>query len=324
LDAGGSEGSTSPDSVAAETTPDQPMDSSKDLASEVWGLESIARYDALDPNTEIRTPNGVTSRRCQSYVAEGEVFLADGRIQGVNGAIRDGSSNCNHSVSKVSPMVAGVSAPVPTTNGWVVASTWDTPPFKPRRIVSRFVVPSDPTTASNQLLYFFSSIQGGGWIVQPVLQYGNNGAFGGKYWVISSWAVGPDGKGGNSKPVRVYPGDVLYGDTSGTTCYSNGSCHWKIVTKNSTRGTSTTFTTGNLVPMGTVQASAMEAYGLTSCKQYPASKSITFSGVSVFDQNNQWQRVPWGTVGWAAEPNCKARGSATNLTQPGTATINWN
>jgi len=57
-----------------------------------------------------------------------------------------------------------------------------------------WTVPSNPSD-NGALIYLFNGIEPSNFsaILQPVLQYGSNGAFGGNYWVIASWYVGNSG-----------------------------------------------------------------------------------------------------------------------------------
>ncbi|PUZ27227.1 hypothetical protein GA0116948_11738 [Chitinophaga costaii] len=75
-------------------------------------------------------------------------------------------------------------------SGWITyAQNATTVPV--RFFGTNFIVPNNPTTYHNQLLYLFEGLQDGitatSHIFQPVLQFGSNGRFGGNYWTIASW-----------------------------------------------------------------------------------------------------------------------------------------
>jgi hypothetical protein len=103
-----------------------------------------------------------------------------------------------------------------TGNGWVEAAQWDTALKSPDNIdylYGYWTVPAAPKT-SGALVYFFNGVEpnGGGWIIQPVLQYGDNGAFGGDYWVFASWLVHSNTDYFVSSTVlSVNPGDKVNG-----------------------------------------------------------------------------------------------------------------
>src|SRR5208282_1418503 len=58
------------------------------------------------------------------------------------------------------------------------------------KIAATWIVPPSPTSDDGQILYFFPGLEDMSnviSIVQPVLQWGNNGIFGGRYWLVASW-----------------------------------------------------------------------------------------------------------------------------------------
>ena len=83
-----------------------------------------------------------------------------------------------------------------TGNGWVEAVENDVSLGGSDNLdwlSGTWIVPPAPAV-SGGLIYLFNGMEPSSqnWIIQPVLQYGNNGYFGGNYWVISSWMVGPN------------------------------------------------------------------------------------------------------------------------------------
>jgi hypothetical protein len=73
-----------------------------------------------------------------------------------------------------------------------------------------WIVPRAPDLDDTQLLYFFLSATSSTTIVQPVLQYGFNGAFGGYYWTMAVWLATADG-GFVPTGVPVNPNDSISG-----------------------------------------------------------------------------------------------------------------
>ena len=98
-------------------------------------------------------------------------------------------------------------------SGWITYASWRNRTAKPVTLFrSTWIVPPQPATNSGQLIYLFNGIQNSTMIFQPVLQWGNNGKFGGPYWVVASWyADGKLGQAFHSPPVPVDVGKNLVG-----------------------------------------------------------------------------------------------------------------
>ena len=175
----------------------------------------------------------------------------------------------------------------PTTgNGWVQASQWDVPLKSGDNIdwmQGYWIVPSIPKT-NGALVYLFNGIEptGGGVIMQPVLQHGSNGAFGGNYWVIASWlAKQTSSNSYYSKPLGVNPGDLLVGTTEQTGA-SGGKLYYLVDAYDSNTGANTrlsVWSTGHQWVWA--YAGVLEAYYVTSCSEYPASGVTNFFAISV-------------------------------------------
>jgi len=168
-----------------------------------------------------------------------------------------------------------------TGNGWVEASQWELSLAATDNIdwVSGFWhVPTFPAEGG-ALIYLFNGIEpsGGGWILQPVLQYGNNGAFGGDYFVVASWFVGPKGSGIAvvSTPQPASPGHLIFGITQQTGVsgvFPNTTLTYLVDGYNENTGQPSAInvnTTG--LHWVSAYAGVLEAYNVTSCSQYPGS-----------------------------------------------------
>lgn len=167
----------------------------------------------------------------------------------------------------------GQQDPGPTGNGWVEASQWELSLKSTDNIDDLYGywhVPSPPAE-SGALVYLFNGIEpsGGDWIMQPVLQWGSNGAFGGNYYVFASWLVGPQAFVSN--PINVNVGDLLTGvnQQNGVTD-SNSSYFVTAADRDVDQLTSLSFTSSNsLYHWVWAFAGVLEAYNVTSCSQYP-------------------------------------------------------
>jgi hypothetical protein len=173
-----------------------------------------------------------------------------------------------------------------TGNGWVEASQWDVSLSSSDNIdymAGNWTVPSDPS-ANGALIYLFNGIEPASenWILQPVLQYGSNGAFGGNYWVIASWLVGPNNYAFHSPAETVHPGNTLSGYTklTGTT---GSDLDWKVQAKDTTTGAYTWITARtNGLHWTWAFAAVLESYNVTSCSEFPANGKAEFTN-SVVD-----------------------------------------
>jgi len=163
-------------------------------------------------------------------------------------------------------------------------------------------VPNAPRYGG-QVLYLFSGLQPAAAssvrkIIQPVLQYDAEG------WSIASFSV-EDGEATHSAYVRTAPGHTITGSMKGSACSSQGVCSWTITTSDRTSGESTTLTEHDTTAYGRYYAGVVEAYGITSCSEYPGDGFARFEHVTVHDQNGQMlDAAPELWVDDEAAPQC--------------------
>ncbi|KAF7311708.1 hypothetical protein MIND_00180700 [Mycena indigotica] len=97
--------------------------------------------------------------------------------------------------------------------GWITYASWFNQNASPiKNYTASWTVPPVPKTEHGQTVFLFTAIEpgAGGWILQPVLQYGPSSAGGGPYWSVSSWYLA--GKSVfHTAPVRVSAGKSLTG-----------------------------------------------------------------------------------------------------------------
>jgi hypothetical protein len=162
-------------------------------------------------------------------------------------------------------------------DGWVEASQWNPPLSAADNIddVNGYWYVPGPPTEGGALLFMFNAIgsdTGGGWIMQPVLQWGNNGNWGGDYYSFASWLVGPESSGyaAYSEPaIIVNPGDFLFGEQ-----YQNGedgsTLDYYVNAEDTTTGQSSPYAfTSQSIHWDQAYAGVLEAYNVTSCSQFP-------------------------------------------------------
>jgi hypothetical protein len=117
-----------------------------------------------------------------------------------------------------------------------------------------------------------------------VLQWGNNGDFGGSYWTIASWYVSGS-YGLHSPPLTVHPGDLLQGQIAIADNVQPGV--YEIITSDETLGGKYTYLYTNTVnPMNTVQG-GVEVYYVKTCSQYPSSWPVTFSNIETWQAGDR-------------------------------------
>ncbi|MGB9197529.1 MAG: hypothetical protein WCB53_11460 [Terriglobales bacterium] len=162
-----------------------------------------------------------------------------------------------------------------TGNGWVEASQWELSLGASDNIDDLYGywhVPSPPAE-SGALIYLFNGLEPSSEnsIMQPVLQYGDNGAFGGEYYSFASWLVGPKGSGiaFYSTPYVVSTNDYLLG-ISQQNGVTDNTLSYFVNSHDTNTGQSSVL---NITTQGLhwvwAFAGVLEAYNVTSCSQFP-------------------------------------------------------
>jgi hypothetical protein len=176
-----------------------------------------------------------------------------------------------------------------TGNGWVEASQWNTALKSGDNIDDLYgywTVPPIPKTYG-ALVYLFNGVEpsGGAWIMQPVLQFGSNGLFGGDYWVFASWLVHSNQDYFVSSTVlSVNPGDSLSGAVWETSV-SGGTLGYDIAATDYTTNQSSLLSlTATGFQWIWAYAGVLEAYNVTSCSEFPkgSSGSLGFTKTHVY------------------------------------------
>lgn len=224
----------------------------------------------------VLTPSGVFAHKaCVHNLDKGDVVDHLGNIQKKDGTVQAVSA-CGYPEIPSPAHKPGQSSRVqpPTDNGWTEYAYW----FAPSAVgefANNFHVPAAPSNFDGQLIYIFPGMQGGGAIIQTVIQYGNNGGWGGQYWTMASWAGGGGEYNGNyysGNVVSISTGDEIHSDISGNpgNCNGNG-CLWSIVGTDLTNGQVATYDTYINISWNQVIPLAIEVYGVDTCADYPAT-----------------------------------------------------
>lgn len=277
------------------------------------------------PDDYVITPNGYFSPTCVAIVHAGDKLKANGLIQRASG-IAEKPQACgkpNFTLQGVRVEANGQRATLsnagtnPEKTGWVQAASY-TNSTPVGRIVASWAVPSNPTNHSNQTIYFFPGLEqlpNVQSILQPVL--GWNG-YGDNAWTLASWNCCVDGTTFHSDPIAANAGDEVVGDTY-STCAAGQACStWKIDSRNTTTGQTSSLTTDPYADLTWVFAGVLEVYNVSTCDEYPGGP-ITFHDVQVYDRNNNLvANPPWsGADTSGIDPQCNYGLSTT----PTSATI---
>jgi hypothetical protein len=225
----------------------------------------------------VQVPGALASPDCVHQIPTGaKVDASDGPTSGdvtLNGQVIAHYDSCAEASIPTRHLVQDPG----TGNGWVEASQWDVSLKSLDNIdylYGYWTVPSIPKTYG-ALIFIFNGIEpsGGAWIMQPVLQYGDNGAFGGNYWVLASWLVHSNTDYFVSSPIGVNPGDTIAGAVWQTSI-SGGTLGYDIAgTDRTTNQSSILSLTATGYHWVWAYAGVLESYNVTSCSEFPGGSS---------------------------------------------------
>jgi hypothetical protein len=182
-------------------------------------------------------------------------------------------------------------------SGWVETSFEYAPAYF-SRMVGTWTVPAVPVASSfnsNQTLFTFPGIMDVDYILQPVVQYGPNGHFGGDYWVAASWHCAQTARtcSYSTPQIPVSVGDQIQGTIQASSCLpSAGTCLWTVVTKDVTTGDSTFLPIEDDADYYWAAGGTIEQYNLTSCNQFPVN-GAKFTNVDLYDENGVYVTPVW-------------------------------
>ncbi|KAJ7092306.1 hypothetical protein B0H15DRAFT_799479 [Mycena belliarum] len=185
-------------------------------------------------------------------------------------------------------------AVLPLKTGWIAYASWlnyDSSPIA--SFTTTWEVPAVPTENHGQTVFLFNSIEptsGPVAILQPVLQYGPSAAGGGSFWAVASWYISSSDQF-HTTPVRTSAGTTLNGVITLTGTSSDSSlCNYTT----QFIGISETFLYISGVSQLRWATETLEAYGVTSINDYPASSTV-FSGINLKLADGATPIVSWST-----------------------------
>jgi len=204
-----------------------------------------------------------------------------------------------------SPLPA--TAPAPNVgHGWQAYTTFQYPKGM-NTFLGTFSIPNKPAQEPD-ILYIFTGLQNINWIpepsnpppsqpfdiIQPVLEYTEGS------WSVASWYVTLEQGVVESTPMPVSPGQSIFGNM--TKLSSDGTWYIGSTIAGTTKTTQVTIKKHILISQPWAYT-ALEVYGVSSCKQYPTN-SINFTAMAITDNTNKPLSPQWvAHVG--QEPACK-------------------
>jgi hypothetical protein len=150
-------------------------------------------------------------------------------------------------------------------HGWIESATFC--PSVPLGFMRFNVTVPEPPEHDGALIYLFAGAQDMqlSTILQPVLQWGSNGCFGGDHWCVACWQADANGCHHVSEPMRVEPGADIEG-TLQVKGYTDYGCDWEIVAKDLGTSEQTRLDVPGLSSLLLfLVGGALEAYSLDCC-----------------------------------------------------------
>jgi hypothetical protein len=266
------------------------------------------------PADYVVTPFGLFDASCVVDVRDNEALLADGSLITELGNRRKPAACKKPHFDRLGDEAIGpdsvgartLTQPAATSPGYYAKS------FAfgqaTRRFSGSYNVPPKPSLVSNQLIYLFPGLEGQpvNSILQPVLTFtgGNNN------WTVTNWFCCVEGNTHTGNTIQVTHGDrinwSMYADPS--TCNSStGVCtKWTSTATNTSTNTTATLTfSDNTERLSLIFGGALEAFGVTTCEQFPSNGLFTVYGSVVSNLSGTPYVPAWQSNGSTLPPSCQ-------------------
>jgi hypothetical protein len=262
------------DSIATEPERAAPVMASRDQAPHPTGPR--ADY--------VNTPSGLYHKTCVHEIPAGGSVASDGSIVLPNGNVITIPPCQFKNYPNWGPNRANFPG-IPTANGWIenAQAQLDSSQFTDlgfSEIDATVIVPPNPaswTNDNNHTLFLFPGLTSrpapGAKVIQPVLQYGKNGVWGGTFWTMAGWSCDAGTHCYYGSHPTVYAGDSITTtvlDWNYPTCaYYPANCQ-SIWFTDQTHSASATVVFNDTLAYVNAHAGVIEVYGLTSCSEFPS------------------------------------------------------
>lgn len=258
----------------------------------------------------VNTPAGWYHRTCVHGLPAGArvnprsnlVTRGDGSQYQVAACTHAAFPTFGHTSSELGHATAA--SQTPTITGWLeYASTTNSSPF--HTLNATWKVPAEPVSTydTTKVLYQFPALEplNGSSIVQPVMQYGRGADSAGAYWSGAGWYCGPS-TCYYGAPIRLTPGDSIYGNVSATACIS-GECTFVTTIVDVTQDTRSGVGVIDTDDYAWAFGGSLEVYGINSCDDFPVG-GTKFTGISVYTAAGQVTPSFSGTFQTSPSPSC--------------------
>jgi len=205
------------------------------------------------------------------------------------------AEECSYSVAKLVKASSG--SAIPTVNGWAEDAYYHNSDGGSTTLFEGiWNVPSAPLDQASprQIIYYFTALGNGNDILQPVLEWGQNGNF----WDISSWYGIGGAYSHNLTLKRVNVGDSIYGYVQ---LQTGQPTHWFIWTYDTNLGIASSIYayTTHTFDWNYV---TLEEYGVNNCRQFPGGNDFTYLHLAGRTPSwtswiNQTSKAQCGTLG---------------------------
>ena len=109
-------------------------------------------------------------------------------------------------------------------------------------------------------------------------------------WKFASWYCGTSCYHSTYKP--TVHGHNIHGDVLASACNASGVCNWRILTQDTTTGTSTALNVNAQGAYVWANGGVLESYGINRCTDYPSSPTY-FRNIDVYDRYGHLQAPGW-------------------------------
>jgi hypothetical protein len=273
-------------------------------------MSATANTDRQAPQNElVRTPAGWYHRTCVYEVPNAARVSRSGLVTRTD----DSSYQLPECLYPGRRTDTGLRASLPVNNGWIEDARYTLTDRAYGSLTARWNAPANPggSYSGTKVYYTFPGFWTDDYIMQPVLQYGYNGLFGGSYWTAASWHCGANCT--HSTPISVSAGDAMLGTVTASDCHG-GDCSWTIIARDLTKQTQSTYVIEDTWNYRRATGGAVEVYGLTTCSQYPHTGAF-YTSIALHDEYDDpvspdW----WDRVTQELSPECDFDVTSTSST----------